>query len=352
MDEVEALPPVDAMSEPVINLGVDLGTSRSSISASNGRREAVESYVGWPSDMVARKVLKKDVLIGREALENRRMLDLHRPLERGLIKEGAEKESRAVRELLRHLVSLVGIGPERDGLRVQAVVGVPAEALRVNRQQLRNALHGLVDSVMIVSEPFAVAYGLEALVNSLIIDIGAGTCDFCVMSGRYPTEEDQRTLTLAGDYIDDQLHQLIASRHPEARVSRHMVRDWKERFSFVGEAPESVEVTAPVHGRPTRFDITEPMRAACESILPAVTETMLDLISRVEPEYQESVRGNVILSGGSGLIRGFGMALQESLREIGGGRVRVVADPLHVGSDGGLALALDAPDSEWEKLAA
>ncbi len=125
-----------------------------------------------------------------------------------------------------------------------------------------------------------------------------------------------------------------------------------ERFSFVGEAPESVEVTAPVHGRPTRFDITEPMRAACESILPAVTETMLDLISRVEPEYQESVRSNVILSGGSGLIRGFGMALQESLREIGGGRVRVVADPLHVGSDGGLALALDAPDSEWEKLAA
>jgi rod shape-determining protein MreB len=94
------------------------------------------------------------------------------------------------------------------------------------------------------------------------------------------------------------------------------------------------------------------MRAACESIVPAVVETMLDLISRVGPEYQQSVRNNVILSGGSGLIRGLGLVLQDALEDVGGGKVRVVADPLHVGSDGGLALAMDAPESEWEKLAA
>jgi len=340
------------MPDPIVNLGVDLGTSRSSISSSNGMRQAIESFVGWPTDLVARKVLKKEVLVGREALENRRMLDLRRPLERGLIKDGSEKDGQAVRELLQHLVSLVGLGPDRDGLKVRAVVGVPAAALRVNKQQLRNALRGIVDSLMIVSEPFAVAYGLEALVNSLIIDIGAGTCDFCILKGHYPAEDDQRTLTLAGDYVDEQLHQLIAARYSEADVSLYMVRDWKERFSFVGEAPETTEVMAPVQGRPTPFDITEEMRVACESIVPALIETMLDLISKVEPEYQESVRNNVILSGGSGLIRGLGLQLQNALEEIGGGRVRVVADPLHVGSDGGLALAMDAPESEWEKLAA
>jgi hypothetical protein len=52
------------------------------------------------------------------------------------------------------------------------------------------------------------------------------------------------------------------------------------------------------------------------------------------------------------LIRSFGLALQGALEQIGGGRVRVVADPFHVGSDGGLALAMDAPASEWERLAA
>ena len=83
---------------PVLNVGIDLGTSRSSISSSNGQRHVVESYVGWPLDMVARKVLKKPVLIGREALDNRPMLDLYRPLEEGLIKDGSEKDEAAVPE--------------------------------------------------------------------------------------------------------------------------------------------------------------------------------------------------------------------------------------------------------------
>ena len=63
-------------------VGIDLGTSRSSISASNGERHVVDSYVGWPIDMVARKLVKKSGLVGRDALDNRPMLDLRRPLER------------------------------------------------------------------------------------------------------------------------------------------------------------------------------------------------------------------------------------------------------------------------------
>src|SRR5260370_21652179 len=88
-----------------------------------------------------------------------------------------------------------------DAGSVGAVVGVPAAALRTNKQYLWNSMKGIVDSLMIVSEPFAVAYGLNALLHTMIVDIGAGTTDFCVMKGRYPTEEDQRTLTMAGDSI-------------------------------------------------------------------------------------------------------------------------------------------------------
>ena len=125
----------------LMHVGIDLGTSRSSISSSSGARHMVDSYVGWPLDMVARKVLKKTVVIGREALDNRTMLDLHRPLERGLIKEGAEKDEQAVRELLSHLLSLAGVdGKGKSRPSVRAVVGVPAEALRVSKQNLRNAM--------------------------------------------------------------------------------------------------------------------------------------------------------------------------------------------------------------------
>ena len=339
----------------ILNVGIDLGTSRSAISASNGERFVVDSFVGWPLDMVAKKVLKRDVLIGHEAVANRTMLDLHRPLERGLLKEGSEKDVEAVRELLKHLLRLVGVNGTSGKVsaeNVRAVVGVPAAALRTNKQYLRNSMKGIVDSLLIVSEPFAVAYGLDALLHTMIIDIGAGTTDFCVMKGRYPTEEDQRTLTVAGDSIDTQLHKLVQERYPQANVTIFMVREWKEQHSFVGTSDKPVVVTAPVKGVPTELDITNEVKAACETLVGPVTETMLDLLARVEPEFQERVRKNIILSGGGGLIKGLPEALEEALKAVGGGSVRYMEDPVFVGSDGGLALALDAPETDWEKLSA
>jgi rod shape-determining protein MreB len=338
-------------SNGVLHVGIDLGTSHSAISASNGTRHVVDSYVGWPVDMVARKVLKKPLLIGRDALDNRTMLDLRRPLERGLIKEGSEKDEAAVHELLQHLLTLVGIklgDPERP--QVRAVVGVPAEALRVSKQHLRQAMKGIADRLMIVSEPFAVAYGLDALLHTLIIDIGAGTTDFCVMNGHYPTDEDQRTLDLAGDALDARLSALLRERHPGVQFSIHMVREWKEKWSFVGAPTTRAMVTVPVAGKPTRLDITNEIRTACESLVPPVSETMLELVSRVEPEYQEKVRNNITLAGGGSQIFGLGQALEHALADMGGGRVQTVNDVIFVGADGGLALALDAVDADWEKL--
>ena len=331
----------------VLHLGIDLGTSRSAIVASSGARHVVDSYVGWPVDMVARKILKRDVLFGREALDNRPMLELHRPLERGLIKEGSAKDERAVRELLAHLISLAG---PQQGQRVFAVVGVPAEALRVSRQHLRNAVIGIADSLMIVSEPFAVAYGLDTLLHSLIIDIGAGTTDFCVMNGHYPTEEEQRTLLNAGDAVDDQLMTLLRTRFPDAQLTIHTVRQWKEKYSFVGEPARPVIVTAPVSGKPTTLDITNEVRRACESLVPPIVETMLDLISRADPDYQDKLRHNIILAGGGSQIAGLADALMTALAEVGGGRVLAVEDPVYAGAGGSLAIAREAPEADWERL--
>lgn len=337
-----------AHNDETICVGIDLGTSRSSISASNGERHVVDSYVGWPLDMVARKVIKKAVLIGREALENRSMLDLRRPLENGVIKDGSETDALAVQELLRHLVSLIGINGKPHKLR--AVVGVPAEAMKTSRLRLRTAMDGIADSVMLVSEPFAVAYGTEALLHAMVIDIGAGTADICVMQGRYPTEDDQRTLPNAGDSIDQRLFGSLQEHHPQAQFSIHAVRAWKEKWSFVGEPKRRVVVTTAADGKPIEIDITEDLRAACESIVAPIAETARDLVARVEPEYQQRVLNNIILSGGSSLIAGLPEALKSALSELGKAQITLVQDPVFAGSDGGLAIARDASDGDWEKL--
>ena len=46
------------------------------------------------------------------------------------------------------------------------------------------------------------------------------------------------------------------------------------------------------------------------------------------------------------------VALRSRMKVIGGGRVRGVKDVVYAGANGGLALALDAPEEDWERLTA
>ena len=103
------------------------------------------------------------------------------------------------------------------------------------------------------------------------------------MNGHYPPDEDQRTLTQAGDSVDELLVRAIADRYPDARFSEHMARGWKEEFGFVGEAAEPVEVKAPVDGKPTQLAITEELREACDSLLPCWQTTQAHGFKPVMP---------------------------------------------------------------------
>ena len=331
----------------VLSLGIDLGTSRSAVSASNGKREMVQSYVGWPKDFVAQKMLGKPVLFGEEALEHRLSLELVRPLAHGVIREGTERDEEAVGELLGHLVELVD--RSRNG-KIHAAVGVPAEALKVNRDAIKDAIAEFADKLIVVSEPFSVAYGLAALDNSMIIDIGAGTIDFCIMHGAMPSEEDQRSLFTAGDYVDQQLLEILDENYPDSGFNINMVRKFKEKHGFVGEPAKKVIANVPVRGKEMIHDITEEVRRACESIMPAMAETMMDMIARFDPEYQEKVRGNIILAGGGSQIDGIEDYLENATADFAPCTFSRVRDALFAGSDGALELAKDMPPEYWADI--
>jgi rod shape-determining protein MreB len=200
---------------------------------------------------------------------------------------------------------------------------------------------------MVVSEPFAVAYGLDALDGAMVIDVGAGTTDFCVMHGTMPGEDDQRTLALAGDHIDAQLRRLLEERYPSARFSETALRQLKERAAFVGEPEGRLSLRGADVAQLGDYDVTDAMRQACESIVPGIVETALDLLARYEPDFQEVVRKNVYLAGGGSQIRGLAAMIEEQLNESGPTRVRVVDDPLFSGAQGGLALAQEMPAEFW-----
>jgi rod shape-determining protein MreB and related proteins len=341
--------PEEKAVEEMLIVGIDLGTSRSAISAINGRKEWIESYVGWPKDFIARKVIGAPVLFGGEAVEHRLSLDLYRPLKNGVIKEGTERDEEAVKELICHLLELVQDNNEGGG-KVRAVVGVPAESFKVNKVALKKAVAEYAASLMVVSEPFAVAYGVNALDNAIMIDIGAGTVDFCIMHGTVPTDEDQWTILTAGDYIDQQLFNFVQERYPESDFTLNMIRRFKEKYAFVGDIKRTVKVDIPVDGLATKHDITEEMKRACESILPGIVESTLELIARFDPEYQDVIRSNIILAGGGSQIGGLAEYLQKAFSEYGAANVSVVDDPLFGGADGALALAQDMPEEYWTEI--
>jgi rod shape-determining protein MreB len=331
----------------ILFVGIDLGTSRSSICASNGAKKWIESYVGWPRDFISLKVVGKPVMFGTEALQNRLSLELCRPLEHGIIKEGIDRSEEAVREIIRHLIELVAPVPEQ---KIYAVVGVPADTLKTNKLAIRKAVSEFVHSLMVVSDPFAVAYGMSLLNNAMVIDIGAGTTDFCIMHGTIPSEEDQKTILTAGDYIDDQLYSYLNEKYSNSKFNKNMVRQFKEQYSFVGKIPSEIRVELPVDGKPVMHDITNEIKRACESILPAIVETATEMIARFDPEFQVKIKNNIIVAGGGSLIRGISEYITDALKEIGPCTVMRVDDPLYAGSDGALKLAQDMPVKYWESL--
>ncbi len=340
----------------VLYLGIDLGTSRTSVAASNGVRETVGSYVGYPKDVIARKALKKDVLFGEEAVRNRLALDLLRPLQGGVIRHSdgdaggadAQRYLKATRDLIRHAISLAQ--PKPDEL-IYAVVGCPARCSVKNKSAIVEAVRPVVDSVMIVSEPFTVAYGLDLLADCLVIDIGAGTTDLCRMHGTMPTEEDQLTNEFAGDHVDQQLLKLLQAKCTGAAISIHAVKEIKEKYSFVGDARDPVQVELPVNGKPARFEIGAEMRAACRSIVPPMVDAIHQLIASFDPDFQSRLKNHVLLGGGGSQMGGLRELLETEMKErLGEGRVIRVDEPTYGGANGALKVAHDMPPEFWEKL--
>jgi len=341
------------LEQGILYLGIDLGTSRTSVSASNGVRESMPSFVGYPKDAVSRKLLKKDVLYGDEAIEKRLSLRLYRPLGDGVIQSGegqadSEANLRAARDLIAEIIRRAM--PRKDEL-VYAVIGAPAQASLHNKEAILGVARESVDSVMLCSEPFSVAYGLNMLDDALVIDIGAGTTDLCRMHGTMPEESDQITITHAGDFVDRQLMQLLAKSCKDARFTIQMVKSIKEKHSNVSNVVAPIVVEFPVNGKPTSFDITADMIRACSAIIPPIVAGLGQLISTFDPEFQHRLKNRVLLAGGGSQITGLDKAIEAEMHErLGGGRVLRIDEPVYGGSNGALKIAHDMPAEFWEQV--
>ena len=201
----------------------------------------------------------------------------------------------AAKAFMTHLIECVD--PEEYD-EVYGVVCSPSHVSFTDKSNLVATLKGSVNAIMVVTEPFATAYGIGEIMGSIVIDIGAGTTDIGRFAGSFPTDEDQVTIEEAGDWIDEKLKTLIEKKYTGAQLTKDMVRRWKEEHSYVDGDAKEILVDLSVDGKRQSVDIGDLIREACLMVVPKVANGVKQIIASADPEYQPVFRNNIIVSGG------------------------------------------------------
>lgn len=360
-----------AADRPVLNetllVGLDLGTNTSCVMATPSSetdsmiRELIPTVVGYANGDVLNGILPREakVLFGRLALKHRQNLRLVRPMKGGVI-----EDQQAARLFAGHLFEVLNQANRQE---VRAVIGMPASSDLLARENARLAFRGIFTKVLFVPEPFLAAIGYrddsrisdanyqDPVLNSLYIDIGAGSTDVCLVQGHYPTGEDQLSVPFAGDAVDQIILDRILAEYPDCGLTLSRIRDLKEKHSWVlaedGVTPAIATVM--VGGKTRKLDVTKQVGAGCNALLQKVFELTRDLITRAEPETVTELLQNVIVTGGGSLIKGFGIALQTKLIEEGfeSPRVQVLGDNYKdFVALGALKTARRAREDQWQTL--
>lgn len=356
-----------AATTETLLVGLDLGTNVSCIMASPrgsdemSVREQIPTIVGYANQDVLNGILPDEakVVFGRLAQKHKHNVKLVRPLRGGVIQDHA-----AARLFAEHLRDKLALSGNTD---VRAVIGMPASSDVAARESARMAFRGIFAKMIFVPEPFLAAVGYrdesrisdpnynDPVVNSLYIDIGAGSTDVCLVQGHYPTVDDQLSVPFAGDAVDQIILDRILAEYPECGLTLARIREIKEKHSWVlaedGATPAIATVM--VGGKPRKIDVTAQVGAGCEALLQKVFEMTRDLIARAEPETVSELLQNVIVTGGGSLTKGFGVALQAKLLDEGfeNARVQTLGDNYKdFVALGALKVARRARDNQWQTL--
>ena len=202
---------------------------------------------------------------------------------------------------------------------VFCVIGIPAVADAEAKENLKNAAKGAFDGILFIPEPFLAALGMrdeekltdptysDPVANSLFVDIGAGTTDFCIVQGYFPKPEDLLSIPFAGNEVDVLLDKAIREEYPEVDVPISMIRKFKESYSYVGESESGARVKVPVDGKPRKIEIGK--QVGLGNQLPVRFSIPLKRLCNILTVCFGMLQ-NIVLTGGGSRIRNIDQELQ------------------------------------------
>lgn len=176
------------------------------------------------------------------------------------------------------------------------------------------------------------------------------TVDLCRIYGALPEPEDQVSLTTAGNYLDSQIESDLLERYPKVQVTKKIIRDMKETYGYADSSFHESMFTVTEAGKPVEYDVNDILQSAIRRTVRPICEAVKQLIAEFDPEFQEKLRNNILVAGGGSRLRGIDRAIEHSLRNYGGGKVRCTEDPEFGGAIGALQMAIEMPEDLWEQV--
>jgi rod shape-determining protein MreB len=349
-----------------LHVGLDLGTLQSCFitklskpSSDENTGTLIPTVVGYPEDGILSGILpgNSKMLHGDDAIANELHLRLVNPLSDGVV-----SDLEATQSFLKYLRSKVDPEYKRE---VLCVIGIPAVADADAKENLKKAAKGAFDGILFIPEPFLAALGMrdedklqdpeyrDPVSNSLFVDIGAGTTDFCIVQGYFPKPEDLLSIPFAGNEVDVLLDQAIREEYPEVEVPLSMIRKFKESYSYAGESESGARVKIPVGGKPRKIEIGKQVGESCNQLLQEVFESIKKVIAMASPQSVFSLLQNIILTGGGSRIRNIDQELQRLLADDGYEDPEVTISSREVKpfvAIGALKVAKAARDDQWVRL--
>ena len=349
-----------------LHIGLDLGTLQSCFVTNLGYPNSdehngtlVPTVIGYPEDGILSGILpgNSKMLHGDDAIANELHLRLVNPLSDGVV-----SDLEATQSFLKYLRSKVDPEYKRE---VLCVIGIPAVADADAKENLKKAAKGAFDGILFIPEPFLAALGMrdedklqdpeyrDPVSNSLFVDIGAGTTDFCIVQGYFPKPEDLLSIPFAGNEVDVLLDKAIREEYPEVEVPLSMIRKFKESYSYAGESESGARVKIPVGGKPRKIEIGKQVGESCNQLLQEVFESIKKVIAMASPQSVFSLLQNIILTGGGSRIRNIDQELQRLLADDGYEDPEVTISSREVKpfvAIGALKVAKAARDDQWVRL--
>ncbi|WP_231848947.1 MamK family actin-like protein [Paramagnetospirillum magneticum] len=334
-------------NQNILYVGIDFGYSKTVIMTSRGKSLSLKSLVGYPKDFVGLARLGRPYLVGDEAFEMRSYLHLRNPLLDGLLNPISEQDIDVTRHFISHIIKCA---EPAAGEKVFAVIGVTPRFTAANKKLLLKLAQEYCQNVLLMSAPFLAGNSIGKASGSIIIDIGAWTTDICAMKGRIPRPEDQSSIAKAGSYIDERLKNSILERYPALQINANIARMVKEQFAFVGRPQLVAACEFRSAGKAVRCDVTEQVRAACESPFAEIAERIGAVLCVVPPEDQALVLKNIVITGAGAQIRGLPEYVKSMLAPYGDARVSIANEPLMEACKGALSMAQEIPPHFWGQL--